>query len=88
MQFEQTRLSNRYAASEAVDAEIRDRSLRWSDLKTIAERESWEQLSERTVGVVRATYLHLPSRAKLWITRKEFEDADPSLLGRVLGDSR
>jgi hypothetical protein len=41
--------------------------------------------SERTIGVAGATYLHLPNGAKLWITPKEFEDADPMLLGRVLG---
>jgi hypothetical protein len=56
-----------------------------SDLRTIAEQQSWEQHSERTIGVARATYLHLPSGAKLWITKKDFEDADPVLLGHVLG---
>jgi hypothetical protein len=55
------------------------------DLKTIAEGELWEQHPERTIGVARATYLHLPGGAKLWITRKDFEDANPTVLGHVLG---
>jgi diadenosine tetraphosphate (Ap4A) HIT family hydrolase/5-methylcytosine-specific restriction endonuclease McrA len=55
-----------------------------SDLKAIGEQQLWEQHAERTIGVARATYLHLPNGAKLWITRKEFENADPTLLGQVL----
>jgi len=38
----------------------------------------------RERDLARATYLHLPSGAKLWIARKDFEDADPQLLGRAL----
>jgi 5-methylcytosine-specific restriction endonuclease McrA len=57
----------------------------WSDLKTIADQAMWEQHSERTIGVARATYLHLPSGAKLWIGKKDFENADPIILGHMLG---
>ena len=56
----------------------------WSDLKMIAERELWEQQPARTIGVARATYLHLPNGAKLWIAKKDFEDADATLLAHVL----
>ena len=53
------------------------------DLKTIAERELWEQQPSRTIGVARATYLRLPSGAKLWIGKKDFENADPMALSIV-----
>ena len=39
----------------------------WSDLKTIAEQQSWEHHAERTIAVARATYLHLPNGAELWV---------------------
>jgi diadenosine tetraphosphate (Ap4A) HIT family hydrolase/5-methylcytosine-specific restriction endonuclease McrA len=55
-----------------------------SDLKAIGEQQLWEQHPERTIGVARATYLHLPNGAKLWMEKKEFEDADVTLLARVL----
>ena len=53
-------------------------------LKTIAEHELWEHHPVRTIAVARATYLHLPSGAKLWMIRKDFQDADPVVLSRIL----
>jgi len=44
----------------------------------------WEHHPQRTLGVARATYLHLPSGAKLWIAKKDFKNADPVALAQML----
>jgi len=56
----------------------------FSSLRTIAERQMWEHHPQRTLGVARATYLHLPNGVKLWIAKKDFENADPVLLAQML----
>ncbi len=52
-----------------------------SDLEAIAHKASWDQGSAQVLGVARATYLLLPSSARLWLSAKpsaqEFVAADP-----------
>ena len=51
------------AASEHVKrwtARFDSKGTVFSSLRTIAERQMWEHHPQRTLGVARATYLHLP----------------------------
>ena len=55
-----------------------------SDLKTIAERELWEHHSERTMGLARARIYTCPEK-RSWDDWKDFQDAAPAVLSRILG---
>jgi hypothetical protein len=85
IQQQQARFPGSVGKRQAVVRRFDPHSSLSSDLKTIAERDLWEQQPSRTVGVARATYLHLPSGAKLWNSKKEFENADPDLLNDPAG---
>jgi hypothetical protein len=54
-------------------------------LRDIADRARWPNHPERTLGVARAVYLHLPDDARLWVRSTEFKPASRPALMDALG---
>lgn len=54
-------------------------------LEAIAEGSSWPRGAQRTLALVRSSFLRAPARLRLWGARGEFEAADVGRLRGVLG---
>lgn len=55
-------------------------------LTEIAGARQWPAHLDRTLGAVRAVYLHLPTEARLWLARDAFTEPDRDRLVDVLGE--
>jgi len=68
------------------------RSRRERDLEAlvrIADDRRWDPPSDRTAGILRGIYLHLPDPAKLWVEHRTFETApQEAILGSWPGGHR
>jgi len=73
------------AAMDHVEAWASRLRHRAADLEEIARRANWERAPDRALGVARASYLLLPSWARLWRAQQEFVTADPQRLSHALG---
>jgi CRISPR/Cas system Type II protein with McrA/HNH and RuvC-like nuclease domain len=56
-----------------------------SRLTAIASEASWDTNPERTRGVARSIYLHLPGDARLWLSGSDFEPARMDAITDALG---
>ena len=55
-----------------------------SEIQEISQALGKPANLESTIGVVRGTYLNLPSDVKLWLTGKEFESGEPGQLADAM----
>lgn len=59
-------------------------SILYRDLGALAAQENWERDIDRTRGVARGLYLHLPEGSPLWHLPGSFEPVDPSRVAAAL----
>jgi hypothetical protein len=52
-------------------------------LRAIAESARFEHAGERVVSVARSIYVRLPTGARLWLRKEEFEVVEPATLDQV-----
>lgn len=71
-------------SAEHLDHWVERQKTRSSDLENIAGDIRWERDLCRTGGVIRGVYLRLPDDMKLWVSGKDFVDADGTRLATVL----
>jgi hypothetical protein len=70
------------AAAEHV-ARWRERGA--AELAEVAAHAGWETAPERSLGVARGIYLHLPPHVPLWLRGRDFAPVEPERLTAVLG---
>jgi 5-methylcytosine-specific restriction endonuclease McrA len=76
--------SDRIAAAEHLEAWCERLRQRADDLQAAASHARWEQAPERSSGLVRSVYHHLPDGAPLWKAPAGVEAAEPARLRRLL----